>query len=53
MSSSEQERVRDTGARIYENLLPCLMLRGILIPSKNFEKITANEKNETFDNSDS
>ena len=31
------------------------MLRGILfnIPSKNFEKITANEKNENFDQSDS
>ena len=35
-----------TGARIYENLLPFLVLRGPVFNSikKKFEKITANEK---------
>ena len=34
-------------AGIYENLLPCLVLRGLLLTSwgsKNLEKITVNEK---------
>ena len=47
-------RVPITCAWIYENLLPCLMLRTFfLISSKNFEKITADEINENFDQSDS
>ena len=46
--------LKGTSARIYKNLLPCLMLRGILFNSiQNFEKITANEKNENFDQSHS
>ena len=34
----------NTGARIYEYYLPCLMLRDLLFNSiQKFEKITANE----------
>ena len=44
-----------TDARIYENLLTCLMLRGLLFNFiQNFREITANEKkNENFDQSGS
>ena len=38
-----------TGACIYEYLLPCPMLRGLLFDSiQNFEKITVNEKLKFF-----
>ena len=45
----QHQTVLDTGARIYENLLPCLMLRGLLFNSvQNFEKIIANKKMENL-----